>query len=234
MAKTKQPAQPAKAWALFDKSRQLVSRHIALFALLYIVPLLGSVGSSIDSWHRHGQNKGLVLGDWKPTGAPTLSWKGWTSVAGLLILFAIISIIVQMLIASASYLAAKDRSPSFHKAWELTKKFGWRLLGVYILTSLAVLGGLILLIVPGLIFLRRYYLAPYVLLDQDVSIIEAMKRSSALSKPYSGSVWRIIGLSLLIALPNMIPVIGPIISIILAMYFTAVPALRYLELKKLS
>ncbi len=129
----KEHPQPAKAWALFDKSRQLVSRHIGLFAVLYIVPLLGNIGSSVDRWPGRDQHHGASLVNWNITGTPALSWQGWTGIGALIALLIIISVVVQMMILAASFQTAKGETPGFSKAWQLVKKFGWRLLGVYII-----------------------------------------------------------------------------------------------------
>jgi len=92
----------------------------------------------------------------------------------------------------------------------------------------------LLLIVPGVIAIRRYFLAPYLMLDKDLSIREAMKQSAALSKPYSGSIWGIIGVIVLLSLPSIIPVIGWAVSFVLMLLYSVAPALRYQELKKLT
>jgi uncharacterized membrane protein len=88
--------------------------------------------------------------------------------------------------------------------------------------------------VPGLIMLRRYFLAPYVMLDKKCSIKEAMDTSAEISKPYSGYVWGVIGVIFLIGLINIIPFIGWIISFIVGMFYSVAPAMRYRELRKLS
>ena len=102
-----------------------------------------------------------------------------------------------------------------------------------VLIALMTIGGLILLIVPGLIVIRRYFLAPYVMVDQDTGILESMRRSAAMSKPHSGYIWSIIGVSVLLSLPGIIPFVGWAVSFVLAVLYSTAPALRYQELKKL-
>lgn len=108
------------------------------------------------------------------------------------------------------------------------------MVGLYIVVGLYILVGLILFIVPGVIFLRRYFLSPYVMLDKKAGIKEAMARSAAISKPYSGSIWGIIGVIVLFELVGIIPYIGWLISFVLSVLYSVAPALRYQELKKLS
>jgi uncharacterized membrane protein len=109
---------------------------------------------------------------------------------------------------------------------------GWQMFGLYLLIGLYVFVGLILFIVPGLIMLRRYFLAPYVLLDTRCSIKEAMERSAAMTKPYSKYIWGVIGVMFLIGLANVIPGIGWLIAFIFGMFYSVAPALRYQELKE--
>jgi len=82
--------------------------------------------------------------------------------------------------------------------------------------------------------IRRYYLAPYAMIDRNCGIKEAMERSAAMSKPYSGSIWGIIGVMILISLVGIVPLIGWLASLILGMLYVVAPALRYQQLKRLA
>jgi uncharacterized membrane protein len=95
--------------------------------------------------------------------------------------------------------------------------------------SLIIGVGFLLLIVPGLFLLRRYILAPYFLVDKELSINEALNQSAAFSKKYSGAVWGLIGVTILISLLGIIPVLGGIASAILGIAYYCAPALRYKE-----
>jgi uncharacterized membrane protein len=116
-------------------------------------------------------------------------------------------------------------------SWKTAKELGWRMFGLYILIGLYIFVGFILLIIPGLIMLRRYFLAPYVMLDTKCGITEAMERSAEISKPYSGYVWGIIGVMFLIGLLNAVPGIGWMFAFAFGMLYSVAPALRYQELK---
>ncbi|HET9174512.1 MAG TPA: YciC family protein, partial [Candidatus Saccharimonadales bacterium] len=105
-----------------------------------------------------------------------------------------------------------------------------RLIGLYALIAILVVLGFLLLIVPGLIFIRRYFLAPYFLVDQDMSIHESMRESAAVSKDHAKSIWGIIGVYVIIALPTVIPLFGSILSAILQTFYSCAAALRYDEL----
>lgn len=75
-------------------------------------------------------------------------------------------------------------------------EYFWRFIGVSILTVLTILGGLILLIIPGLFWAVRFSLSPLIVLDTKIGPVAAMKESYALTK---GSFWKLVlfGLTLL-------------------------------------
>lgn len=86
--------------------------------------------------------------------------------------------------------------------------------GFSLLTNLAVIFGLLLLIVPGLMMLARWAVGLPALLREDLSVSEAMGRSSQLTQ---GNRWRILGLGLLIWTPFLIVMIlvGGLISVMI-------------------
>lgn len=118
--------------------------------------------------------------------------------------------------------------------WLEARGLFWKMLGLYIIMTLYIVIGLILFIIPGLIMLRRYLLAPYVMLDQKGSIKEAMDTSAAMTLPYSRSIYGIIGIMLLISLINVIPYLGWMIALVVGFLYSAAPALRYDELRKIT
>ena len=129
----------------------------------------------------------------------------------------------------------KGDSVTFSEAARQGFSFFWRLIGLYILTGLIVLGGLILFIIPGLIFIRRYCLAPYYLIDQNLSIRESLRRSAAGTKPVSGFIWGVIAVELVISLAGSIvstmTFVGVILGTIITFFYSFALPLRYLELE---
>jgi hypothetical protein len=138
--------------------------------------------------------------------------------------------VVQIMTQQAQLEATEGKNLDFVRLWAVVKELGWRMFGLYIVTSIYIVVGFIL-IIPGLIMLRRYFLAPYVMLDTKCDIKTAMERSSEMSKPYSGYVWGVIGIMFLIGLFNALPGVGWMISFVLGMLYSVAPALRYQELK---
>lgn len=113
--------------------------------------------------------------------------------------------------------------------------FTRRLIAYNILYFLTVLGGLILLIVPGVIAMRRYYLAGFYLVDQNISVREAMKKAAEDTKPVSGFIWGIIGVqvvfSLIAAALSTLLLIGIVLEAIVVYVCLFLPALRYQEIQ---
>lgn len=73
-------------------------------------------------------------------------------------------------------------------------------LWVTILTFLATVGGLILLIVPGVLWGVRFSLAPIIVVDKKIGPVMAMKESYAMTK---GIFWKLFGFWIVIGLINL-------------------------------
>jgi uncharacterized membrane protein len=224
MAETEKRAHTklSGAFELLTKSKDLVMKNGRLFGLLYALPLLLTIA---DMGSGSSMNEDRVF-------APGGSLLGFGISLTLVILVA--SVIVQVMILVASLKVADGKQPGLDEVWNSSKSYILRLVGLGIVVGLLFVGGLILFIVPGLIVLRRYFLAPYYLIDKDLSITEAMKQSAAESKPVSGSVWSLIGVYILLSMATILPTFGGIISLILTALYSAAPALRYREIRALS
>jgi hypothetical protein len=139
-------------------------------------------------------------------------------------------------IAASAYLelmSAQGKTLTLAETIRGSFKYFWRLIGLYIITGVLVGVGFVLFIIPGVIMVRRYFLASYFLIDKNLGIFEAMRRSAAATKGRMGAVWGIVGVQLLLGVPGFIPVIGGFISNVFEMFYASAPALRYEELKRL-
>jgi hypothetical protein len=227
------------SFELFGKSRKLIQKNIWIFAPLFALQLLFTFhawewtpalgGDTGHHWTRYSW-----FGSGFTTSLPDFIWYSFIGFSVIWFVFVIaIGTIVQIMLQEAQLDASEEKNIYFAHLRAVVKELGWRMLGLYLVVSLYVTVGLILFIVPGLIMLRRYILAPYVMLDSKCGIKQAMEHSAEISKPYSGYVWGIIGVMFLIGLFNIIPGIGWMISFVLGFYYSAAPALRYQELKKI-
>jgi len=238
-ARRTSPLNMPSAFDLFTPSKELVLKNIWIFGPLYAVPFIFWVHSWIWSplpnqpvhWWQHS---GSFSAGWP--GGPLPTYATFLVVGFSLLWFLIIAAggtIAQIMSQAAQLDAAEAKPLNFHSLWQLVKLLGWRMLGLYIVIGLLVFVGLLLLIIPGLIMIRRYFLAPYVMLDNKTGIRESLDRSAALSKVNPGAIWGIIGVMFLIGLVNIVPIIGGLASFALGGLYSVAPALRYQQLKRL-
>ncbi|OHA87213.1 MAG: hypothetical protein A3A96_02670 [Candidatus Zambryskibacteria bacterium RIFCSPLOWO2_01_FULL_39_39] len=92
-------------------------------------------------------------------------------------------------------------------------KIFWRYLGVSILCGLAVLGGLILLIIPGIIWAVRFSFAGLIVVDTNIGPIVAMKESYAITK---GKFWKLLGFFVVLGLINILGVLVLIVGLLVS------------------
>ena len=78
--------------------------------------------------------------------------------------------------------------PKFMEIFEEYPLF-WKYLGVLILCFLTAAGGLLLLIIPGIIWAVRFSLSPLIVVDTKARPVSAMKESYAITK---GSFWKLL------------------------------------------
>lgn len=239
-ARRTSPLNLPSAFDLFTPSKEIVLRNIWIFGPLYAVPFVFWIHSWIWSplpnqpvhWWQHS---GSFSSGWP--GGPLPTYGTFLAVGfSLLWLFIIgvIGTIAQIMSQAAQLDAAEGKSLDFQNLWQVVKELGWRMFGLYIVVGVVVFVGLLLLVIPGLIMIRRYFLAPYVMLDNKLGIRESMDRSAELSKLNSGSIWGIIGVMFLIGVANILPIIGGLVSFALGGLYSVAPAMRYLQLNKIK
>ena len=104
-------------------------------------------------------------------------------------------------------------TPKFVDIFKEYKTF-WKYLGVSIIYPLVILGGLILTIVPGIIWAVRFSFSSIIVIDTKSGPVAAMKESYAITK---GSFWEILLFWITMMLLNILGLIffgiGLIISI---------------------
>jgi hypothetical protein len=240
-ARKSSPLNLPGAFELFTPSKELVLKNIWIFGPLYAVPLIFGIHNWIwspaspqpnEHWWTHAYGFSTT-----GPGSPFPDY-AFSAVVGFSVIWFLIVLVVgtiaSVMAQTAQLQAVEGRHLDFQDLWNVCKKLGLRLFGLYIVITLIVIGGLFLLIIPGIIFIRRYYLAPYVMIDKDVGIKEALAESSALTKQNTGAVWGVIGVTILISLVGIIPFIGSLIAFGLGSLYSLAPAMRYLQLKKLA
>jgi uncharacterized membrane protein len=120
------------------------------------------------------------------------------------LLFTLIGVIFSIIIRigyTKIFLRMYDgEKPSFS---DIFKEYGlfWKYLGVSILYGLTVLGGLILIIIPGIYWAVRFSFSPLIVVDTRSRIIASMKESYAITK---GKFWKLLGFWIVMGLLNIL------------------------------
>lgn len=76
---------------------------------------------------------------------------------------------------------ATNRTPDYKDIY-LHYKLFWKYLAASILYGLIILGGFILLVIPGIYFAIKYYFVLYLVVDKNMGPIEALKKSGKITQ----------------------------------------------------
>ncbi len=225
------------SWDLLNESTRLIGSHVISLFWLVIIPsvLSGLGGYQLEKALRQlAGNSAPTLNDYanvfQSDGAQlgvmlSLVATFWM----LLTIPAVLTLSVQGVRGAGDELIGFIRSGF---------KYTWRLYGTLMLLSIAVMLGILLFVVPGLIILRRYIMAPYYLVERNVGIMEAFKLSAQQTRAERKSVWGVMGVIFVILLAtsfvNGFGLIGVLLGIIMnLLYFFLVP-LRQKEISDIA
>jgi hypothetical protein len=157
--------------------------------------------------------------------------------SSLYLMLSLLGMVIGVVIAPAVPLAqlrsVEGKEVELIEALQDGIPFVFRIFLLQVATIVLFIGGLVLLIVPGIFVIQRLLLAPYFLIDRDLGVIEAIKMSWAETKAHSGPVWGLIGANIAYALLLFTIILIPVAIAILIAYSVA-PAIRYKELIKAS
>jgi hypothetical protein len=163
--------------AFRDAARVLVQRGPILLLLSVALVFTGAAGAAWLRFHPplHGTGVLVSLGNWLAD---------WLAMAVPHSLF----------IAAASWTAAQaleGRTPSADETLSQGLRFFPPVLAVQMLYLLGTMAGAVLLLVPGIIVALMWILASSALIVERLGVIDALKRSRALTK---GHRWALLGL----------------------------------------
>jgi uncharacterized membrane protein len=148
-----------------------------------------------------------------------------TPIGGGMIVFGVVSVLLGILLSiylkmgSINFILKAHDNP---EAAEVKDLWAPRPLVTYVVTGIVVgviiVVGLILLIVPGIIWALRYMFAQYIVMDKKLSISEALAESSRITKGHKGQLalfmLALIGINILGALCL---IVGLLVSIPVSM-----------------
>jgi uncharacterized membrane protein len=115
--------------------------------------------------------------------------------------------------ATAFYLAAHDSPETAELSLLWHPQPFWKYLGMSILLALAVVAGLILLIVPGIILALMFMFAPFIVIERGLGPIDSMNESSRITR---GHKWPLLGLLALLVLINLLGVLALVVGLLVS------------------
>lgn len=107
----------------------------------------------------------------------------------------------------------------------------WKYFAATLLVVLVVALGMLLLIVPGIIFLLMFLFTTFIVIDRNLGPIEAMKESRRIT---SGHRWKLLGLILLATLINLAGLLALVVGLLVTIPVTVLAftyAYRFLAAK---
>jgi hypothetical protein len=133
-----------------------------------------------------------------------------TTLAILLqVLGVVINIVVTIGLIKIALSFCDEQKPPFATLFDAWDCF-WRYIGAAILYGLITMAGLILLIVPGIIWAVKFSLCYYFVIDKGLGPIEALKASS---RTTMGAKWRLFGFGIVCGLINLLGLFCLIVGI---------------------
>lgn len=217
---------------LWRLSREAVRRNLGAFLFLNILSIL-SVAWSTGSTLRDKTNGS----NWYAIFKNTLFGSNGDSLHIGGAFFTFILFVVGIALALMSVIltlrAAQKDKVELSEVWaDFKENWLWlRIIGVELLVVFILLLGFIALIIPGIYLLGRVTLAPYILVDQNTKVFEAVEKSWHLTRDRMWQVYSVLLFSIVLSLPNIIPIIGPVIAFVLVLSYSVAMPLRYLDLK---
>jgi uncharacterized membrane protein len=202
--------QVPTAWGLFKPSYEALLFNLPTFIALAVMVAAAFIAVGLIT---HFVHLAIVSG-------------------GAVLVALVFAVIVQAGLVVSELKSVRRTKISASEALNQGMYFAPRLLGLEIIFGLMTVIGLILLIVPGVIVINRYFLSQFHMVDQDLGIVDALKASAAESKGYAWKIWGVLAMVLLISLTRVIPYIGMIITIVLSILYICAQAQLYESIRE--
>jgi Uncharacterised protein family (UPF0259) len=123
--------------------------------------------------------------------------------------------------------SVRGRQLTIGDAFNQSKPFALRFIGLILLSVLIVGVGLILFIIPGLLAIFFLSLSAYILVDKNVGVVDALKGSYELVKEYWKPVLGLYIVNIVISIPQYVPIIGWIVSLALTVAYLCLGAVIF-------
>ncbi len=188
--------------------------YIGLIVLLIAAGLLGFALSAVAALHGYHSALGVIF---------------VAIIAYIALLVCAAPVFVRLRLAMA-----RGQKTTLREALTGASSLVLPLFGTQLLVGLAVLAGLILLVIPGLIFALWFSLVPYVVINEGLSGPAALRRSRELVRHRLVDLLGVISLGLATNVLVVVPIAGPIAAAIIGLLLTPVLGIRYLQLHALK
>lgn len=155
------------------------------------------IGNAIQfGWESFKSNIGffivVVLLFWLVEGIPNAFTGAFPRNPAIVTIFSVIALLVGALVAMAAIRIGLNfcdgKEADYNDLYSAYPVF-WKLLGAYVLFGLLVIAGLILLIVPGIYWAMKYQFALYLVVDKDMDIMAAFRKSGEITY---GEKWHLL------------------------------------------
>lgn len=208
-------------FSLFEPSAKLVlANALTFFVLLAIPTILASIpGPAVE-----------ITSDMS---LEQIMTEMQNAVTPLMMAGSLLSLIFMGPLTYAQVRVAAGKNVELHEAFD-GFRYALRVIGASLLVAFLVMLGMLALIIPGFILLRRYIFAPFLVVDKNLGVIESMQQSAAMTRSHSWSIYGIVFVVILFGIIASIGVPGLIVGTTLVILYSLAFALRYQEIKKLE
>lgn len=142
----------------------------------------------------------------------------------------IISLIFLPALVQTQIASVRGEKVEFKEAFNKGMPYVLRFIGLGLLSAVVIVIGLILFIIPGLLAIFFLSFAPYILVDKNTGVVEAMKGSYEMVKEYWKVTVALLIVNFAISLPSYVPVVGQLISLGLSIAYFCLGALVYVKI----
>lgn len=173
------------AWSLLHQALSLFHKNLKYFLKFYTASLLAVVILFIAFFIVNY----ALMATTKITSGPFVALLGTVTFIAFLIIFSWLvaaGLLMTKSVINNQLLSIKD-------IFIQSKKLILPLFGTNLLTGLIVLVGYLLLIIPGIILTVKYVFTQYIVIEENLSGLAALKRSQELVK---GRFWKVLGYSI--------------------------------------
>jgi len=128
------------------------------------------------------------------------------------ILSGVIGIILEIGFLKLALSFVRTGNASYVDFYRYAKLF-FKYLAVKILLALVVIAGLILFIIPGIVWALRFQFATYLVVDRNMGPLQAMRQSSVMTAGYK---WDLLGLHIVLGIVGLLGVLALLVGIFIA------------------